>query len=115
MPDWLEEPAWWVVILATAVASAVVTVLVQRAPPVLFRWVRSGLRWVNYGREVVGLARESSRVSSRGRALSRWSAAPGWVLRSTLFRWFAADPQTWWGYLKGNYRLDLSRRVVFGR
>ena len=98
MPDWLEEPAWWVVILATAVASAVVTVLVQRAPPVLYRWVRNGLCRVNHGRKfVIGTKR------TRAGVISRWRKAPLWVLTATVFRWFGADPQAWSEYVNWVY------------
>ena len=91
MPDWFEEPAWWVVILVTAVASAVVTVLVQRAPPVVFRCVRNGVCRVNHWRKfVIGTKR------TRAGVISRWKKAPLRVLRATVFRWFEADSQAWW-------------------
>ena len=106
MPDWLEESAWWVVILATAVASAVATVLVQRAPPVVFRWVRNGLCRVNHWRKfVIGTKR------TRAGVLSGWRKAPLRVLRATVFRWFAADPQAWCGYLRGVYESHTGEAV----
>ena len=106
MSDWLKEPAWWVVILATAVASAVITVLVQRAPPVLFRWVRNGLCRVNHWRKfVIGTKR------TRAGVISRWRKAPLRVLRTTVFRWFEADPQAWWEYVNRVYESHNSTTV----
>ena len=112
MPEWIENPNWFVVLLTGAVVGAVIGEFRSRATPALLRWVRGGLRWANYGRKMVGLARKPSRVSSRGHALSRWRAAPAWVLSSTLFRWFAADPQTWWEYVKRVHESHTSEVVT---
>ena len=104
MPDWFELPDWFGPVVATAaitaVITAVITEVVRRALGAFPRgWFRSGLRRVNHWRKfVIGTKR------TRAGVISLWKKAPPWMLSSTLFRWFEADPQAGWRYVNRVYR-----------
>ena len=102
VPDWLEKPNWLFLILATAV----ITVLVRRALPALLGGARNCLRRVNHWRKLlIGTKR------TRAGVISRWENAPPWVLRATVFRWFEADPQAWYAYMKQVHDSHNSKAV----
>ena len=93
--------------LILGVLTVVVAAALLSAVPPLRRMGREAWRWVNKWRKRLGIARKPSRAQE----LSRWRNAPPWVLRSTLFSWFAADRQAWCEYLRGVYESHTSEAV----
>ena len=95
--------------LLIAVVGGVLVTAIPKALPTLRRmgWAVKSWRWVNKWRKRLGIARKPSRAQE----LSRWGGAPSRVLNSTLFRWFEADPQAWYGYVRRVYARHHSEAV----
>jgi len=96
MPDWLLP----------LVVGAVIGKVVDLTVPPLVNRVKGWLRDLNHWRRCRMGARQK-----RAETISNWKAAPPDFLRRTVFRWYEADPQTWWSYLHRIHQHHRSRDV----